>query len=579
MSDEAVLRQQLEFLEMQLQDSKRKEQDLQRMYDGLLDTLGADIDEVSSMQSKAVKDLKDSQAQLERDHEAVIERLTAQILSYEKQVRSLKEQLQDTDYKLRTQKLGFEESLMEVRQEALKAKTEKQQLENKLRQQENGAVQTREQLNKSQQLKLDSATKEIEKIKEDCEREVQEVRAQTDAALAELRQIYEKEKASVEQQLRKALSINSLMRQELLKEMEDKIEEAKADLAKQNDKLKAEKHEADMKAKKYEDELHRAIAKLRISRNSTELAGKCPRTPLDKTRLMSETMSSGPEEVKRLRCQLTTCRSIIASLENNDKRSKETLKQTQEEVERLQRAIRCKANEDPDKSLSSSKHYERLSALLIQKDIEIGSLKRQIGELKGVMNLKSAMKPPTYSPRGHSRSSSAHRDFSELSPMFTLGCPITPDKTDKPAEDSDLDFGSLEEIQETDSMTATYRRALDYSESRGTQCTQQSTLLREQASVDWSRAVKEMEQKTREMALTIKELQIERDRAKLDAEKLLIHLKNFKLEWAVEAERYGEREMELKNQLRAMRPSVPPQETIRVVFKHGRSQSLQCSPR
>mmetsp|Transcript_8345 Transcript_8345/g.16515 ORF Transcript_8345/g.16515 Transcript_8345/m.16515 type:complete len:575 (+) Transcript_8345:4266-5990(+) len=574
MSDEALLRQKLEFLELQLSDSKQREQDLQRMYDSLLETL-----DVESEETKAVKDLKDAQAQLEREHAATVDRLNAQVTSYEKQLRSLKEQLQDTDYKLRTQKLGFEEALMEIRQEALKVKSEKQQLEMKLRLQENGELQSREQLNKSQQLRLDNATKEIEKLKDDCEREVQSVRQQTDAAFTELRMLYEKEKDSLEQQLRKAQQTNALLRQEFDKEQAKKLEEVKASFAKEVEKFKAEAHEAESRAKKYEDELNRALTKLR-SKLYTEPHGKVPRTPLDKTRLMSDTVNSGPEEIKRLRCQLTTCRSIIASLETNEKRAKEALKLSQEEVERLQRAIRSKANEEPDhKGSNSLKQQERLSSLLIQKDIEIGSLKRQIGELKGVMNLKVAKKPPTYSPRGHSRSHSYQRDYAELSPMFTLGTPVTPDMKDRKGQDDpDLDFGSLEEIQDSDSM-ATYRMALDYTDSRSTPYTQQSTLLRDDISGESVKASREIEQKIREMALTIKELQVDRDRAKLDAEKLLMQLKHVKLEWAVEAERYAERELELKTQLRRVVASVIPAETPQKVFKHGRSHSLQCSPR
>jgi hypothetical protein len=573
MIDPAVLQQQVEFLEVQLQDSKQRELDLQRMYDNVLLSLDQDSEEVLIMQTKAVEDLKQNQIQVEIEHNDALARLSAQIIAYEKQLRTMKEQLEDSDYRQRTQKLGYEESLMEIRQEALKLKSEKHQLELKLRMQESGEVQSRDQINKSQQMRSETHSKEIERLKEDCEHEVQAVRQQTDAALIELRHIYEKEKKSLEAQLRKAQQATCKMREELDQEQEAKASEAKAGLEKEIAVLKGARQEAEVKAKKYEDELRKALMKLR-SKLVPELHGKCPRTPLAKTRLASEPASSGPEEVKRLRCQLTTCRSIIASLEVADKRSKETLLQAQEEVERLQRAIRSKANEDQENkgAISSTKLQERLSSLLIQKDIEIGSLKRQIGEMKGAMHLKSAMKPPAYSPKGHhSRSMSYQRDIGDSSAMYTLGG--TPEK--QMAKDRyEPDFGSLEEIQVADSM---YR--VDYIDSRNTPFTQQSTLLREEASSDWSRAFRDLEQKTREQSVAIKELQVERDRASLDAEKLLIQLKHVKLEWAIEAEGYSEREMAFKMQLKQLGGEARPEKTCRVVSRHGRTQSLQNSPR
>jgi hypothetical protein len=77
--------------------------------------------------------------------------------------------------------------------------------------------------------------------------------------------------------------------------------------------------------------------------------------------------------------------------------------------------------------------------------------------------------------------------------------------------------------------------------------------------------------------MNIKELLIERDRAKLDSEKLLSQLKHFKLEWAVEAERYAEKEMELKTQLREVVGAMLPPAASRV--PKGRCLSQQCSPR
>jgi hypothetical protein len=553
MNDHAGLQQQVEFLEVQLQDSKQRELNLQRMYNSLLQTLDEDT-LATSPQTKALEDLRQTLADAEKEHAATLTRLNTQLQSYAKQLRTLKEQLQDSEYKQRTQKLGFEESLMELRKTALTAQTEKHQVELKLRQQRYGEEDSREQLSKSQQLRLDYANKEAERLKEECEREVQGVRQQTETALSELRSMYDKEKECLELQLRRLQQAHAKLKLEH-QEVTEKLQETTADYVRETGRLQAAQQETEVKARRLEEELSRA------AQRGTERKGS--RTPLDKTRRLGEVTSSGPDEVKRLRCQLTSCRSDIASLENNDRKLKDSLQRSQDEVERLQRAMRSKGSEEQDKRLNTSKQQEHL---LYEKDSEISSLKRQIGDLKGVMNLSSAQRPPAYSPKGqHSRSKSFQRG-GELSPMFTLGSP--PDLSEE-LGDSDLDFGSLEEIQGTDSMT-TYKVVLDYSDSKHYPGTQQSTLLQEAT-------LKELQLKLREQSMTIKELLLERDRAKLDSEKLLIQLKHFKLEWAVEAERYAEKEMELKTQLRQVVGAMllPGAKGVR----KGRCLSQQCSPR
>ena len=64
--------------------------------------------------------------------------------------------------------------------------------------------------------------------------------------------------------------------------------------------------------------------------------------------------------------------------------------------------------------------------------------------------------------------------------------------------------------------------------------------------------IEELEKTLYELRITIGELKNERDKAKLDSEKLLIQLKHVKLDWALADQRTSERELDTKRQIQAL---------------------------
>jgi uncharacterized protein YaaQ len=189
--DSAILKQKLEFLEIQLEDSCRREADLQRMYDSMLDSLGPSAtDQVSHELSK-------ERERFEKEQVEIQAKLNAQLKLVETEARELRDNLQDAEYRLRTQRLTSEEQLMKTRQGTFLLQTEKKQLELKLKALEEDDSHLK--IVNSLEAKIDLLTQENEALKADNQRELQEARDLADRAVVELKKLCENLRCSPEE--------------------------------------------------------------------------------------------------------------------------------------------------------------------------------------------------------------------------------------------------------------------------------------------------------------------------------------------------------------------------------------------
>lgn len=195
MDDSAILKQKLEFLEMKLEDSRQREADLQWMYDSMLDSFNISTENMVS------DDLKKEREQFEKEQTDIQAKLNAQAKALEAEVRELKDQLQDSDYRLRTQKLTYEEQLMRAKQETFQAQNERTQLEIKLKAIEEDETHSRTVV--SLQAKLEAMYRDNEKLHEENEQDLKKAREQTDLAVAELKELYAQDKAELEATVQK----------------------------------------------------------------------------------------------------------------------------------------------------------------------------------------------------------------------------------------------------------------------------------------------------------------------------------------------------------------------------------------
>lgn len=119
--DDPALRQQVEFLQLQLTDSKKKEDRLKEMYDLLLASVGAQAPERGCDE----KALEDKHA---REVETLKEEFAAKIRDLEDRLKQALDAQRDSEFSLRTQKLSYEESILELKQQIYQLNNDKSQL-------------------------------------------------------------------------------------------------------------------------------------------------------------------------------------------------------------------------------------------------------------------------------------------------------------------------------------------------------------------------------------------------------------------------------------------------------------------
>ena len=114
----------------------------------------------------------------------------------------------------------------------------------------------------------------------------------------------------------------------------------------------------------------------------------------------SRKSAGSTETYERLKNEFENMQEMIKNLEANEAKLKEQIFIKDERLEKITRTLRLKASESPKDVQYSTllQQKELLSEKLIDKEIEISKLKKQIGDLKLEITY-SACKPPIHSPK------------------------------------------------------------------------------------------------------------------------------------------------------------------------------------
>lgn len=209
---------------------------------------------------------------------------------------------------------------------------------------------------------------------------------------------------------------------------------------------------------------------------------------------------------------------------------RDQLRERTSEVERMQWALLQKFEQ---KGYSCRDCQVQLEA----KEKQVDELKRQAGELRIQLSSPSSLKPP--------------------SPYHTRAVSHSPRAKEAPAPFSPQPPDELQELR----LFATYRRMV--SSCSKMQCSHclvffptsdfhDHVLVCRLETFNTSRisAVDQSEAKIQALKMKVGQLRNERDRARLEAERLLVQLKSVKLDWALTLERKEERAMRMRADLK-----------------------------
>ena len=568
MEDPEILKQKLEFMQIELDEAKSREASLKNMYESMLKSLTNNTD--YSVPSQTPQQLKDAQDQHTAELNSLKSKHKEVIDSYESHLSVLKNTNSDLEYQLREQKMKSEDAVLKLKQENYLLTEQKRELENKIEE-----LNSKNDKKKAERLEseVDKLNKELEKSKLDAEEDLKSAREQTQQCLQELKEIYQQDKQALEKQVEKLQWELKLQKEQLENEYQEKInsslseklESAIDESSKQMQELVHARREAEEAAEKWRTELQILVSDIGSKLNTRKKSNIKDR--IESTQHMLTFAENTQEELKKLRTQMKSFQKLISSLESTSARQKEVIKQKDEEIDHLKRNIRLRASEERkhlDVS-NSNKQKETLSEQLLEKETEISRLKRQLGDLRVEMSL-SITKPPVPSPRKiHHRSNSSTPKFENLSSNFIL-----PTKEEEDYKRVTLEqYNYLKSCQKLVESASSFecencKALLEASQFHGHSgnCkvnTEETTsynspVVSTKASPSHSEC-KENDRKLPncdELKIRLRKAKNQREKAKIENEKLLMQLKQVKLDWAISEENSAEKILQLKKEMKRL---------------------------
>jgi predicted RNase H-like nuclease (RuvC/YqgF family) len=215
--------------------------------------------------------------------------------------------------------------------------------------------------------------------------------------------------------------------------------------------------------------------------------------------------------------------------------TREQLSLKEDENDNLLRTVRAKAKELYEKGNSQLlKQVSIMTSELVEKDTKVSTLKRRIGDLRKMLQLRNSGKPPS-SKLSFVRSQSVMEDIEEC---------VSQEST------SNMEILTVEEISEL----RLGLRLLD--QASALECNNCKRLLCKTQfeshldCTDCSNFGTDLH--VREYRNIIRELRAEQKTLRREVERLMMHLRKSKEECAVQAERSAEREHDLKSQQKVL---------------------------
>ena len=193
---EALLKQKIEFLEIELDEFKKKEDSYRRTNDSLLQALGTSDTPsltVTPMQAQTIQELKKTNEQQEKELFELKSRYKDRISTLEKEKQQLILLNKDLEYSLKQQRLSMESEKLEIISQLQKLESDKLSVEHALKSYEQDRSHSQELFKYQQELKIAELQHQLEFHKEESRTELLRSRKDTDKAVIELKSMYETE--------------------------------------------------------------------------------------------------------------------------------------------------------------------------------------------------------------------------------------------------------------------------------------------------------------------------------------------------------------------------------------------------
>ena len=310
MADPALLQQRLEFLQLELSASHDKEVRLQQMYDTLLASMSS---QVPSEPDTSASDEAQHRAELEK----VADEYRSQVKEAKDQLKALQETHRECEFSLRTQKLSYEETLLELRQQIYQLNNDKNHLNMKVKLLSSAAgyfpnsddpAATIDSL-KSQIRNLSS---ELDKMRKGHDESQSSISEKSHKVLQELKELYEADKVQLTLQIQKLQTelkyqkdvVTAEMEKNFTAQLQERIDALFMQSQEELDELRREKELFEAKSGHLEQELMGLREDLKTSTTKNEQQKLFIRERMEKTKKLLEFASTTNEEMKKLKTQV-----------------------------------------------------------------------------------------------------------------------------------------------------------------------------------------------------------------------------------------------------------------------------------
>ena len=246
------------------------------------------------------------------------------------------------------------------------------------------------------------------------------------------------------------------------------------------------------------------------------------------------------QDTEMLKNEFRNLQEIIRALEKSEDCLKEQVRMKDDYIEKISRKLRIKASEDSKSSNLKDFTFvkESLSEKLIEKDIEISKLKKVVGELR-LEIANGTCKPPIHSPKAFRSMTFIHKlDNTENDSILN----------EKSEEMSQLRkyerMISQVVMMQCEKCFKSYNKDLFYEHILNCECESERNLP------DDHEKLKELEKTIETLKLSLANMKSQRDKSKIESEKLLMQLKQAKLDLAMSEESSEDRFMDIKVELK-----------------------------
>ncbi len=254
-------------------------------------------------------------------------------------------------------------------------------------------------------LKTVNMNAEMEKMRTEHAAELGRVKEQSEAAINDIKYIYEQEKHGLEERLAKehseVLELQKLRDQGMLgtgtqscldeiRELNAHLEAFKRQSQEELSALRKQRDEATRRADSVEEELNSLRHNMRNTQLIHDQSAKNFKQKLVQAQELIESHETAQTELAKTRKQIAELKTTVAKMEGNEKRLRGTISQKEKELEEQRETERHKLNAEKKKALQAHEECARTKEECMRevagKDAQVAELTRQLEGLRRTLD-------------------------------------------------------------------------------------------------------------------------------------------------------------------------------------------------